>query len=98
VKAADAAAQGTFSSGRYEVAVIEGTVRVPINDFRGALDAVGRLASDLSAMPGTSAAIVESPLDLRTSAQIHGRHEGAEPDTMEPRFVLRVIRDHRAET
>jgi hypothetical protein len=91
-------ASGTFSTGRYEVAVLDGTVRVPINDFRGALDAVARLASDLSAMPGTSAAIVESPLDLSTSAQIRGRHEGAEPDTMEPRFVVRVIRDHRGAT
>jgi hypothetical protein len=91
-------ASGTFSTGRYEVAVLEATVRVPINDFRGALDAVGKIAADLSAMPGMSATIVESPLDLRTTAQIRGRHEGAEPETMEPLFVLRVIRDRRAET
>ena len=91
-------AGATFSTGRYEVAMLEGTVRVPINDFRGALDAVGRLASDLSALPGTTATIAESPLDLRTSAQIRGRHDGPEPDTMEPHFVLRVIRDHRGET
>lgn len=88
----------TFSTGRYEVAVLEGTVRVPINDFRGALDAIERLAADLSAMPGTRAGILESPLDLRTTAEIRGRHEGAEPDTMEPHFMLRVVRDHRGGT
>jgi hypothetical protein len=86
----------TFSTGRYEVALLEGTVRVPINDFRAALDAVERLATELGRIPGTRADVVQSPLDLSSSAQIEGRHEGHEPDTMAPRFVLRVVRDHRS--
>src|SRR6185312_16894432 len=44
-KAAEAAS-GAFSTGRYEVALVEGTVRVPGNDFRGALDSVEKLAAD----------------------------------------------------
>jgi hypothetical protein len=89
------AADGPFSGGRYEVALVEGTVRVANNDFRGALEAVERLATDVGAIPGASADVVESPLDTRSSYEILGKHSGNEPATMEPRFVLRVVRDHR---
>ena len=89
------AAEGPFSGGRYEVALVEGTVRVANNDFRGALDAVERLATDVGAIPGASADVVESPLDTRSSFEILGKHSGNEPATMEPRFVLRIVRDHR---
>ncbi|HXS51885.1 MAG TPA: hypothetical protein VN782_05085 [Usitatibacter sp.] len=83
-----------FAGGRYEVALVEGTVRVASNDFRDALGDVNRLAQELEALPGTHAEVVESPLDTSSTVQIQGRHEGGEPDTMQPRFVLRVVRDH----
>jgi hypothetical protein len=89
------AADGPFSGGRYEVALVEGTVRVANNDFRGALDAVERLAADVAAIPGASADVLESPLDTRSSVEILGKHSENEPATMEPRFVLRIVRDHR---
>jgi hypothetical protein len=76
------------------VALVEGTVRVATNDFRGALDDVNRLARELEALPATRAEVLESPLDTSSTVQIQGRHEGEEPDTMQPRFVLRVVRDH----
>jgi len=82
-----------FASGRYEVALVEATVRVPNNDFRGALDDVQRLVQDLSRVDGVSAAeVVEAPLDVRPSLELHGRHAGGEPASMEPRFVVRVVR------
>jgi len=87
-------AQHPFSGGRYEVALVEGTVRVPSNDFRGALDAVQGVAKDLSALPQTHADVVASPLDTRPSVEIKGVQSTDEPATMEPRFVLRVVRDH----
>jgi hypothetical protein len=87
------AAANAFSTGRYEIALVEGSVRVPGNDFRGALDAVERLAADLRTLPGTHADVIESPLDLSSSAEIHGRHSEADPREMEPRFVVRVVRE-----
>ncbi len=87
-------ADEAFAGGRYEVALVAGTVRVANNDFRGALAEVNRLAEELAALPGTQADIVQSPLDTSSRAQIEGRHSEHESRTMEPRFVLRVVRDH----
>jgi hypothetical protein len=87
-----AAANGPFSSGRYEVALVEGTVHVANNDFRAALDDVQRVAADLSKLDGTTAEVVESPLDTRPTLELHGRHAEKEPASMDARFVLRVVR------
>ncbi len=88
------ASSAPFSVGRYEVALVEATVREPTNDFRDALDTVTRLAGEISTLPGTTADVVDSPLDVRSSVQIQGHHEENEPSTMELRFVLRIVRDH----
>jgi hypothetical protein len=85
-----------FAGGRYEVALLEATVRVGTNDFRGALDKVEHLAEAIGRIPGYHAEVAESPLDVRTSLAIQGRHGEREPPTMEPRFVLRVVRERRA--
>jgi hypothetical protein len=87
-------AAAPFSGGRYEIALVEATVREPTNDFRRALDTVTRIASEIDRQPATSADVVESPLDTRSTVQILGRHAVHEPDTMELRFVLRIVRDH----
>jgi hypothetical protein len=84
-----------FSTGRFEVAHLEGAVRVPNNDFRGALDRVEKLAADIGALEGFKAEVVDSPLDLRSSLALQGRFTGSEPATMEARFVLRVVRERR---
>jgi hypothetical protein len=99
VRAAEASAAksgdaAVFAGGRYEVALVEGTVRVATNDFRDALAEVRRLADDLAALPGTTAEVVESPLDTRSTVAILGKHTGSEPQVMQPAFVLRVVRDH----
>jgi hypothetical protein len=83
-----------FAGGRYEVALVEGTVHVATNDFRDALADVRRLADEIAALPGTTAEVVESPLDTRSSVAILGKHGGSEPQAMQPGFVLRVVRDH----
>ena len=85
-----------FAGGRYEVALIEGTVRVSANDYRGALAAVQALADSISGIPGYTADVIDSPLDTRSSLAIQGRHGERDPSTMEPRFVLRVVRDRGA--
>ncbi len=87
---------GAFAGGRYEIALVDGTVHVANNDFRDALDEVNRLVHELSSLPGTRAEILESPLDTSSKLQIQGRHDESEPATMEPRFVIRVVRDHGA--
>jgi hypothetical protein len=84
-----------FAGGRYEVAVIEATVRVPTNDFRGALAEVERLAADIGRVEGFRADVMEGPLDTSPSAALQGRHAAAEPSSMEPRFVLRVVRERQ---
>ncbi|MEO5675916.1 MAG: hypothetical protein ABIQ84_00080 [Usitatibacter sp.] len=90
---AEAVANPPFAGGRYEVAMLEATVRVGANDFRGALERVEKLAEAISAIPGFRAEVSESPLDVRTSLALQGRHSETEPAMMEPRFVLRVVRD-----
>ena len=73
--------------------MLEATVSVGANDFRGALARVEKLAEAIGTIPGYRAEVAESPLDIRTSLALQGRHAEREPATMEPRFVLRVIRD-----
>lgn len=87
------ASNPVFAGGRYEIALLEATLLVPSNDFRGAIGEAQKLADALSRLPGTTADVVESPLDLRSSLQLQGRHEAEPPTEMEARFVLRVVRD-----
>ncbi|HUP98633.1 MAG TPA: hypothetical protein VM073_11855 [Usitatibacter sp.] len=82
-----------FAGGRYQVALLEATVRVGQNDFRGALEKVERLAEAIATVPGYRAEVAESPLDVRSSLALQGRHGPQEPAMMEPRFVLRVVRE-----
>lgn len=82
-----------FAGGRYEVALLEATVRVPLNDYRGALAEVERLAADISREGGYHAEVVDSPLDMRSSVVIQGRLGEREVAEMEPRFVLRIVRE-----
>ena len=93
IVSAEAAANPPFAGGRYEVALLEATVRVPNNDFRAAIERAEKLAEAIAAVPGYRAEVVESPLDVRSSLALQGRHGEREPATMEPRFVLRVVRD-----
>jgi hypothetical protein len=89
----EAAANPLFAGGRYEVALLEATLTVPTEDFRGAIAQAQRLADELSRLPGTVADVIESPLDVRSTLQLQGRHESNQAATMEARFVLRVVRD-----
>jgi hypothetical protein len=85
-----------FAGGRFEVAVIEATVRVPTHDFRGAMAEVEKLAADIGAERGFQAEILESPLDTSPVMALQGRHADHEPSFMEPRFTLRIVRDRQA--
>jgi hypothetical protein len=84
-----------FAGGRYEVALVAATVRVPANDFRGAMSEVERLAADIGKLDGFRADVVESPLDVSPGAQLQGRQVEGDSPTMEPRFVLRIVRERR---
>ena len=84
-----------FAGGRFEVAMLEGSVRVAGNDYRGAVQEVQRLAEEIAELPGFRADVVDSPLDVRTSLSLQGRHLDREPDTLEARFVLRVVHERR---
>jgi hypothetical protein len=84
-----------FAGGRYEVALVEGTVRVANNDFRGAMAEVEKLADDIGKVEGFRADVVESPLNTSPGLQLQGRHGEREAQTMEPRFVLRIMREKR---
>ena len=84
-----------FAGGRFEIAMLEGSVRVAANDYRGAVAEVQRLADDIGNIPGFRADVVESPLDVRPSIALQGRHAEREPDTLDARFVLRVVHERR---
>ena len=88
----DEGANPAFAAGRYEVALVEASVSVPSHDFRGALDEAERVVAEIGQVPGFRAEIVESPLDVRPSFALQGRHAEREPGTMEARFVLRIVR------
>ena len=82
-----------FAGGRYEVALLEGLVVVPGSNYRAAVAEVQRLADELGQLPGFRAEVVESPLDTRPTLALQGRHGGRDPETVETRFVVRVVRD-----
>jgi len=82
-----------FVSGRYEVALIEATVRAPNNDFRAARAEVERLANDIGQVEGFRADVVESPLDTSPTLELQGHLQDHDPATMESRFVLRVTHE-----
>lgn len=82
-----------FSGGRYQVALLEATMRVPANDFRGAMAEAERIANDIGQLPGFSADVVESPLDTNPSTGLQGRYPEHDNATMDARFVLRVVRE-----
>jgi hypothetical protein len=82
-----------FAGGRFEVAVLEATVRVSTNDFRGAMAEVEKLAADIGRVEGFRAEVLESPLDTSPTSALQGRQAGREASSMEPRFVLRVVRE-----
>ena len=83
----------TFAGGRYQVALLEGMLRVPANDFRGAVAEVEKLAADIARIPGFRADVIEGPLDTSPSQQLQGRLTERAPSTMDTRFMLRVVRE-----
>jgi hypothetical protein len=93
---ADNTANPPYAGGKFEVALMEASVRVGANDFRGAIDRVARISEAIGKIPGYRCEVVESPLDVRSSIAIQGRQSNAEPSTMDTRFVLRVLRDRGA--
>jgi hypothetical protein len=93
--APEESANPPFAGGRYEVALLEGTVRVATNDFRGAMAEVERLAADIGKVEGFRASVVDSPLDVSTSLGLQGRLGDGQPAMMEPRFMLRIQRERR---
>jgi hypothetical protein len=82
-----------FAGGRYQVALLEGLLRVPANDFRGAVAEVEKLAADIARIPGFRADVIEGPLDTSPSQQLQGRLTERAPSTMDTRFMLRVVRE-----
>lgn len=88
----DDASSPPLPGGRYEVALLEAIVTVPSHDFRRALAEVEALAADIGRIEGYRAEVVESPLDVRPSLALQGRHAEREPGSMESRFLLRVVR------
>ena len=86
-----------FSGGRYDVAMLEGTLRVGANDYRGALAEVEKLAADISQIPGYQADVVEEPLDLSPKQQLQGRLTDRSAPSMEMRFLLRVVHARHSE-
>ncbi|MGE0356774.1 MAG: hypothetical protein AB7P08_07655 [Burkholderiales bacterium] len=89
---AAAADNAPFSSGRQAVALLEGTVTVNRLDFREALALVESLAADIGRIPGCSASIVDSPLDLTSRMAITAKLGESDPAVSQARFSLRVTR------
>ena len=92
----DDVANPPFTAARYEVAMVEASVRVANNDFRGAMTEVDRLVADIGGVQGFRADVVDSPLDTSPSLALQGRHAERENASMQPRFLLRIVRERHA--
>jgi len=92
---ADTKANPPFAGGRYEVALVEATVKAAQNDFRSAMNEVESLVADIARVEGFRAEVVESPLDTSPGLAIQGKHGVSDPAMMEPRFVLKIVRERR---
>ena len=82
-----------FAGGRYEIALLEATVHVPNNDFRGARTQVDRLVNDIGQVDGFRAEVIDSPLDTNPSSGLSGHLQDHDPSTMDSRFVVRIVRE-----
>ena len=82
-----------FAGGRYEVALLEATVRVPNNDFRGARAQVERLVNDIGQIEGFSADVTDSPLDTSPTLELSAHLQDHDSKMMDSRFVLRIVRE-----
>jgi hypothetical protein len=91
-----AGTDAAFANGRYQVALLEATVRVDGVDFRGALAEVDRLVTELGRVPGYRAEVVESPLDMRPAVAVQGKLGARAADSSEARFTVRVVRERAA--
>ena len=93
--AAEDAANPPFAGGRYEVALLEATVRVAEQRLpRRASTEVEQLADDIGALAGLHAPTwsrARSTCAPRCSCR--AATPSASRATMEPRFVLRIVRD-----
>ena len=85
-----------FASGRFQVALLEGSVRIEGADFRTALSEVDQLAADIAKVPGYKAIVAESPLDMRPGTSVQGRLGETEAPSTEARFTVRVVRERAA--
>ena len=85
-----------FSNGRFQVALLEATVRMDGVDFRAALNEVDQLAADFSRLPGYKAELVESPLDMRPGLAVQGRLGDVESGPSDARFTMRLVRERAA--
>ncbi|MEP7068884.1 MAG: hypothetical protein ABI789_06575 [Usitatibacter sp.] len=91
----DDVANPPFTGARYEVAMMEASVRVANNDFRGAMTEVDRLVADIGRVQGFRADVVDSPLDTSPTLALQGRHAERENASMQPRFLLRIVRERQ---
>jgi hypothetical protein len=85
-------AEGPFATGRYAVAMVEGTVKIEGLGFRDALAQVEKLVGDIGRLKGYTASIVDSPLDVSPTRGIQGKFDAFSPGTSDARFSLRVTR------
>jgi hypothetical protein len=83
---------GIFSSGRFAVAILEGTVKVDGIAFREALSQVEALTADLGKLDGYRATIIESPFEITAHSSIQGRLLDRDAEPSEARFTLKVSR------
>lgn len=87
-----AGTEGPFPSGRYAVAILEGTVEVSGLDYREALARVDGLVADIGRIPDYRAALIDSPLDVTSRGAITAKLGERDPATSLARFSVRVSR------
>ncbi len=89
---------GPFPSGRYALALLEGTVTVDGMDFRGALALVEGLVEDIGRTPGFRAGLIDSPLEVAPRFSIQARLGEQAPGASQARFSIKVSRATEPQT
>ncbi len=84
--------EGPFITGRYAVALVEGSVQVEGMGFREALAQVQRLVEEVGKLEGFRATLVDSPLDVAPRMGIQGKFGDKATGTTEARFSFKISR------
>lgn len=90
--AAMAPASRLLPGARYQIVLLEARIGPFRGDYRAMLQDIERFVVALGKIPGCSASLVKSPLDIRPTASIRGELSKPLEDGLSGQFTVRLVR------